>query len=83
MKFEMVVEGNGLLSRFGDEVDSDLNFKLAPTSFGKFKGWSVNISRWIGIGVVQLECHAFDKVAEIICPANYVRVRCTGSAPHC
>lgn len=83
MKFEMVVEGNGLLPGFGDEMDSDLNFKLAPAGFGKLKRWFVKISRRIGIGVVQLECYAFDEVAEIVCPPNYVRVWCAGSTPYC
>jgi len=35
----------------------------------------VRTSRWIGIGIVQFERYSFDKVTQVICPANLVRIR--------
>ena len=59
MQREEVEEIRGLLVRFGDEVDLNLDFELAPASFGDFEGGGFDSCRGLGsafIGGTWRQC---------------------------
>lgn len=54
-----------LLIGFGDKVQFDLDFELAPTCFSDFERRRLNGTKGVGVGFVELKGDLLDEVGEV------------------
>ena len=50
VQFEVVEEGHGLFAGFGDKGYTDYDFEFAPSGFGDFEGWFIDVYTFLSSG---------------------------------